>query len=186
MHNRMNILLCLCLLCTAFTTQAQKPEDIETFYVFKTPTDSAAISVIRLESPEKLNLMQFNAGNFPAVMLNRSVFRKSLDIGNRNSRLSNRLQDEVNLLRQRDTINQLTILNLNQQLDLHVKQLEACEQHNAFLNKSIQTLDQQVDSSLELARESRKGLLGKKLWGIALGGGIGLGLGVLFGVIVAN
>ena len=96
------------------------------------------------------------------------------------------MQDEVSLLRQRDTINQLTILNLNQQLDLHVKQLQACEQHNAFLNESITTLDQQVDSSLELARESRKGLFGKKLWGIALGGGIGLGLGVLLGVIVSN
>ena len=42
----MNILLCLCLLCTAFTTQAQKPEDIDTFYVFKTPTDSAASATV--------------------------------------------------------------------------------------------------------------------------------------------
>lgn len=184
MKNRMN--LTLCFLIAALTAWAQRPEDIDVFYVFKTPTDSAAISVIKIENPENLRQMQFNGGNFPAVMLNRNVFRKSLDIGNRNSRLSSRLQDEVSLLRQRDTINQLTILNLNQQLDLHVKQLQACEQHNAFLNESITTLDQQVDSSLELARESRKGLFGKKLWGIALGGGIGLGLGVLLGVIVSN
>lgn len=185
MNHRMNILLSLLLFIT-FNLQAQKPEDIEIFYVFKTPVDSAAISVIKLDNPDAIRQMQFNTGNFPAVALNRSVFRKSLDIGNRNSRLASRLQDEVSLLRQRDTINQLTILNLNQQLDLHKQQLTVCEQHNDFLNQSVNTLDQQVKTSLDLAREQRKGMFGKKVWGIALGGGIGLGLGVILGIIAAK
>lgn len=186
MHHRMKIPALLLALAGAFGLSAQKPDSVETFYVFKSLYDSTGVTAkVSLNLPA-LQRISLNEANFPTVTLPRSVFRKTLDIGNRNSRLASRLDSEIQIMRQRDTLQTREIDLLNNLLKIHQEQLTACEQHNGFLNESIVTLNGQVNSSLELAKEARKNSLGKKTWGILIGGGIGLGLGMLLGVIAAK
>lgn len=186
MNHHMKILVLLLAIAPTFGLFAQRQDSIETFYVFKSQADSAGITAKVSLNLAALQRMTLSEANFPTVTLPRSIFRKTLDIGNRNSLLAGRLEDEVQIMRQRDTLQNREIDLLNNLLKIHQEQLAACEKNNGFLNQSIVTLNGQVNSSLELAKEARKNSLGKKTWGILLGGGIGLGLGMVLGIIAAK
>lgn len=185
MLRQMTVFIFICSCCAA-PIAAQTP-GIETFLLLQ-KKDTVVVRTAVTDAKEDLPLLSgiLDRENFPTVTLSRRLFGKIVEINNRRNSLTENLMAENQLWMQRDTLHRIEISMLRQLDTLHRAQLDACEQTNENLNQSIQSLNLQLTETRQLARDANKGAFGKRLWGVVLGGGIGLGLGVILGVIAAK
>ena len=165
---------------------AQTP-GIETFQLIQ-KTDTLPINVAVATDANALVHQKdiLSPTTFPTVTLSRNVFRKIVDINNRQNNLAEVVFQENQLLRERDTLNSRQIATLTGITTVQQRQIDACEQTNVILNQSINSLNLQLTQTRQIANDNSKNGFGKRAMGILLGGGIGLGLGVILGVIAAK
>ncbi|HRI59924.1 MAG TPA: hypothetical protein PK228_09380, partial [Saprospiraceae bacterium] len=122
--------------------------------------------------------------NFPTITIPRNILKKVVDVSNSKGSVDESLVEVNFRLRQLDTLHTREITSLRSIIDVQQQNIETCEQTNLVLNRSIQTLDQQLNRTTDLAKGANNKQTGGKFWAILVGGGIGFGLGVLLGVAV--
>ena len=179
--NNLKAILILFAFLSALHAGAQNPIPKETFYLLE-KGDTIRINAALSNDNTELNHLLLGPVNFPAVTLPRSILMKVVDVSNQKGFLNAGMLDENQRLRERDTLHTREIATLQSIMSVQQKNIETCEQTNVLLNRSIQSLNGQLDATRDLAKASNK-QTGGKLWAILVGGGIGFGLGVLLGVI---
>jgi predicted RNase H-like nuclease (RuvC/YqgF family) len=168
------------LLAAAFACSLNA-QSIETFYLVEkgdTTRVTAAISADNFE----LNRLSLESRSFPTATLPRNILQKVIEISNRKGKVDLALTEENRVLRERDTLNMREIATLRSIVMVQQKQVESCEQTNLMLNRSIESLNGNLNETRELAKEldseRRKG----KTWAYILGGGLGFALGAILGI----
>lgn len=96
------------------------------------------------------------------------------------------LEAENRLLSQRDTLTSMENARLKSLIAVHERNIQLCESTNSTLNASITSLNNQLDQTRKLAEDCNKARSAKSIWGVILGGGIGLGVGAILGILVAK
>jgi hypothetical protein len=180
--NNLKTIPALIFLLFTVTLSAQNPFVRETFNLLE-KNDTIRINTAVSDDNEGLKKLSLDPVNFPVVTLPRSILQKVVDVSNQKSRLTEGMLEENSTLRARDTLHVREIATLRSIMDVQQKNIETCEQTNLLLNRSIQSLNGQLEATRDLAKDSNK-QSGGKLWAILVGGGIGFGLGVLLGVAV--
>lgn len=181
--NRLHIILIFCLFAGAVPAGAQSAFTKETFYLLERG-DTTRISAALCPDNNALASLRLDPVNFPTVTLPRSILEKVVLISNRKGSVEAAMLEETRLLRERDTLNNREIATLRSILAVQQKNIETCEQTNLLLNRSIQSLNGQLEASRDLVKSANNQKSGGKLMGILIGGGLGLGLGILLGVAV--
>lgn len=182
--NNLKLIYTLLAVAVATLLRAQNPIPTETF-LFIEKGDTTHITTAVSADNDELARLRLEPVNLPAVTLPRSIFRKVVDISNRKSIITETMGEENNLLRERDTLHLREIATLRAISSVQQKNIESCEQTNLLLNRSIQSLNGQLEATRELAKSTNR-QTGSKLWGLLVGGGIGFGLGAVLGIIVAK
>lgn len=148
--------------------------------------DTTLIKGVISNSNDDATKLRLENQNYPAVTLPRAVLKKVVDVTNRSTSLNAALQKENAILRERDTLNTRELTTLRRVVDLHKTQVAFCDQNNAMLNQSINSLNTQLTETRQLARDCNKAQLAKKTWGLLVGGVGGFALGIILGVVAAK
>jgi hypothetical protein len=173
------------LLLTGLCTAHAQDEQIDTFQYRQNGVDISFQGVVA-KSNDELARLQLYEAMYPVVIVPRPVLHKAVRIGDSQSRLADSLSlVNARLLRQ-DALNTLEIEKKDTLIKYQKEFIAFSDNTNKMLNNSITALNQQLDECRQVAKDANKGLLGKKLWGILIGGGIGFGLGAVLGVIAAK
>jgi hypothetical protein len=179
--NNLKTILLLAACCCAVHLSAQNPFRKETFYLLD-KGDTIRITGAYSGNNDTLSRLKLESFNFPTITLPRSILKKVVDVSNSKSSVDDGMLAVNSQLRQLDTLNRREIASLRSIIDVQQKNIDLCEQTNVVLNRSIASLNDQLNSTRDLAKASNK-QTGGKLWAILIGGGLGFGLGVLLGVI---
>ncbi|MEZ4967599.1 MAG: hypothetical protein R2791_20320 [Saprospiraceae bacterium] len=158
---------------------------LDTFQYRQNGVDISFQGVVAHSNAE-LDQIDLYDAMFPVVIVPRQVLRRAIEIGDRQSRLADSLYAaNYSLLRQND-LNLLEIQKKDAVIASQKDFIAFSDHTNAMLNKSIEALNLQLSECRQVASDANKSQAGKKIWGILVGGGIGLGLGAILGVIATK
>jgi len=146
--------------------------------------DTIKFDIVRVRSEVELKNFRVAPISYPLVFMPDGVAARMVDVVNAQARINWRQEHKIQLLEQRDTLNEEQIEGLKKIIEVKTLHVAVCEQAQEELNQSIQSLNTQLDKARKTAKDAGKGGFGSKLTGLLLGGGIGLGIGVLLGLIV--
>jgi flagellar hook-basal body complex protein FliE len=174
----------LLLLCCAGPLLAQ-PLPVDTLTIEHEGRTIFVEGIVATQSAE-FKRLRLDDGSYPIIILPRETCTDVFNAFNAKDRLTVSLEQANLLLRQRDTLNEREIQTYQKLMQIQQQHTQLCESTNQTLNQSITALNQQLETTRELAKDCAKGKVARSIWGVALGGGIGLGLGIILGVIVAK
>lgn len=146
--------------------------------------DTIAFDIVRVRNETELKNFRASPSSYPLVFMPDGVAAKMVDVVNAQARINWRQEHKIQLLEQRDTLNEAQIEGLKKIIAVKDMQIELSEKTQAALNQSITALNDQLNNAQGVAKKAGKGLFGGKTGGWLLGGGIGFGLGLLLGVII--
>jgi hypothetical protein len=131
------------------------------------------------------NRRSASAGAWWVSIVPRPVLlQRVISIGNRQSVLAHSFTKISLKLEQQNRLNELEIEKYQKIIEYQKQFIAFSDSTNQMLNKSIGSLNFQLNECRQVATECNKRQSVGKLWAILIGGGIGLGLGVLLGVAV--
>lgn len=166
----------------AFLLNAQTQVSKETFFLIERGDTTRITAAISADN-YALNTLQLDpTKHFPAATLPRNILQKVVDISNRKGKVDAVMLEENRLLRERDTLNMREISTLRSIMMVQQKQVDACEQTNQTLNRSIESLNGHLSETSQLAKECNNQRTKGKTWAYILGGGLGFALGAILGI----
>lgn len=178
------LLKILLLLCLATPVLAQ-PLPIDTFSLNHDGTVISFEGIVARQGDE-LKRLRLDDGSFPVIVLPRETAADAFNAFNAKDQLAQTLEQANHLLVQRDSLNSREIQTFQRLLKVQQQNTQLCESTNQTLNQSIIALNQQLETTRQLAKDCSKGQVRRSIWGVALGSGIGLGIGIILGVLVAK
>ena len=173
------VFLCCCQLLAA-----QLPQ-LDSMVVWPNG-DTIAFDIVRVRSETELKNFRVDPGSYPLVFMPDGVAAKMVDVVNAQARINWRQEHKIQLLEQRDTMNEEQIEGLNKIIEVKNLHISVCEKTQDDLNQSIKDLNEQLNETRGIAKKAGRGLFGRNLTGILIGGGIGFGLGAILGIFAAK
>ena len=125
-------------------------------------------------------------GSFPVILLPQALTHEVFRGYNQQGQLLQTQRTDIDLLRQRDTLNAREIETLHKIMAAQQTNISLCENTNEALNRSIASLNEQLNQTRQLAEDCNKGRNRKNIWAIIVGGGVGFGIGAILGILVAK
>jgi hypothetical protein len=135
-------------------------------------------------TPKDYERIALGRTSFPVVILPYETTQEAFFTVEKINQAIALLRQQQVLFVQRDSLQHMEMTALKNIMDVQQRHISMCEGVNQQLNRSILTLNTQLDETRQLAKDFRKGSVRRSLWGVLLGGGIGFGAGVLIGILV--
>jgi hypothetical protein len=120
---------------------------------------------------------------FPVNIITDDVLKQIIVLNNKKDQKLQSHVDSETLWREREAINNRILALKDSIISNQNKQVSLAENTNDLLNNSIKALNEQLNSTRELAKDGTKGRNARNIWAIIVGGGIGFGLGAILGLI---
>ncbi len=145
-----------------------------------------AVDAIAVGANAEFAQIRLTPASFPVVILPQALTHEVFRGYNQQDQLLATHRTDLLLLRQRDTLNMREIETLHNIMAAQQSNIALCESTNEALNRSIASLNEQLNQTRQLAEECNKGRNRKNIWAVIVGGGIGFGVGAILGILVAK